>query len=629
MLGGVRNPDWKRAQAPLLEGVVGLAPSSNRVNHASKGLFRLLLKVLFPMNPLLSREIRERFRDGRAFVPVFIVAAGLSLLFAWLFILNLGTFANTRGVSIADVSSAASTSARIGQTIFTQLAWGQTLGWLLMAPALTSSTIAYERERGWFDSLLLSSLWPRQVVLGKWAAALLYSALLYGVGLPLLTITVLMGGASPRQFLLILALHAACALSGSAIGLAASAWSPRASTALRTAYGLIFLWFGFSLFGAAAAGELPFRFLPVPGENWFFTWLGSTNPVLRAVEISQGLQFQRVGLCLFFLSASTLFFLWVATYYARRPLEEAPFIDRAAKKKPKQTAKNANKFQEKRARPSHGEIPLVTRLHFANPVLDREVRAKFRMRQPPLAVIISEIILGVLVSFFYARTVYAAFFEPRQRVLIWVGVSLTALIVSMMSAALMGSNALSREREGGTWEGMQLSLLSPDEILRGKIFASLITCALFSFPVWPLLLPCITWNAGFAIRGTGVISPLTAFSCLAIWAVTIWSYTFIGLWIGRKSPRTGRASGQTLGFVSAFLLLWPLAENVVPRALFALPHPFIAFSATPRATIETFTDVVAPYCALHLIFGIAMWFLLSASLSREILPKLKRPSGED
>ncbi|PQV64581.1 ABC-2 type transporter [Abditibacterium utsteinense] len=572
------------------------------------------------MNPLLSREIRERFRDGRAFVLVLVLSAGLSLFFAWL-------FRQSADANLAAGATSTATSKLTGHAIFSQLAWSQTLGWFLIAPALTSSAIAYERERGWFDSLLLSSLLPRQVVLGKWAAALLYAGLLYCVTLPFLALTFLLGGVSARQFCLILILHAACALCASAIGLAASAWSPRASTALRTAYGLIFCGFGASLFGAAAAGELPFRFPAVPGENFFFTWLGRTNPLLRAIEISGDLAFQRLGTCLGFLSFLTLFFLWVATYYARRPLEEAPSIEkRAAKKKAKSTKNQAVTKNE--ARQSHSEIPLVSRLHFANPILDREVRAKFRMRQPPLGVIISEIILGILVAFFYARTLYWAFFEPRYRILIWVGVCFTALIVSMMSAAVMGSNAFSREREGGTWEGVQLSLLSPGEILRGKIFASLITCALFSLPVWPLLLPCVTWNAGFTAGGSGIISPLSALSCVAIGAATVWSYTFVGLWFGRNAARTGRASGQTLGLLSAFLLFWPFLESRISPQIFALFHPFVAFSTTPKANLDTVWNIVVPYCALHGIFGLAMWFLLRAFLARELVPARKSTKNE-
>ena len=599
---------------------------------------------IFCMNPLLSREIRERFRDGRAFVPLLVLVGATSLLFVWIFAQNAGA---QLGMNAGALNTSLAASRLTGRAIFTALAWCQTLGWLLLAPALTSSAIAYERERGWFDSLLLSPLSPRQVVLGKWAAALLYAVLLYAATLPFMALTLLLGGVSPRQFGLILLLHAACALCGSAVGLAASAWSPRASGALRTAQGLIFLGFGASLFGAAAAGELPFRFLPVPGGNAFFTFLGRTNPVLRAVEISGDLAFQRTGVCLLFLGALTLFFLAVAVYYAGKPLEEAPFIERPTRKSTKDEENETPETRDadlglsqtlapqKMKRATHAEIPIAARLRFSNPVLGREVRAKFRLRQPPLAVILSEIVLGILVALFYAQTFYWALFKPAQRELIWWGLCISALIVSMMAASVMGSNALSREREGGTWESVQLSLLQPAEILRGKVFASLLTVALFSLPVYPLLLPCITWNAGLNSRGGGVISPLGALSCLAIWAATMWSYTLIGMTIGFHAPRTGRASGQTLGVLSGFLLLWPFLIGPIASALepewgeissswMTLAHPLMSVTTLARFGKPHFLSApfsfAVPFCALHFLLGIALWFWLRAALSRELLP---------
>ncbi|MBW3635831.1 MAG: ABC transporter permease, partial [Armatimonadetes bacterium] len=518
-------------------------------------------------NPILDREIRTRWRDGRAFILVLVVTAGLALLFAGIY-----------GENASDVAQSGSSAqwSILGHSLFSTLAWVQTLSWLLISPALTSSVIATERERGWFDSLLLSPLLPRQIVAGKWLGALAYAATLYAITLPFSALTFLLGGVSPLEWWLVLALHGLCACCGASIGLAASAWSFRASAALRSAYGLIVVWLMGSLGGALVAGETPFlvgaiftRFFLSPTP--FGMWLGRTNPVLRALEITSASPTQYWPFCFAVLGAATLFFLAIAVYCARQPLAEAPFIQR--KKKP--SAKTPS---------THAKIPLVTRLRFANPVLDREVRAKFVMRTPPLGVIVAEAILGVLVAYFYVRTFLWALFEPQYRPIIWWGLVFTGLIVTMMACATMGANALSRERERGTWDGVRLSLLGPAEIMRGKVWSSLLTCALFSLAIWPLLLPCVSWNT-WNRTSSSVIALLQVMACLGVWGATAWSYTLIGMWIGRTQGRSARAVGQTVGFLAAFVLLSPVlfstaivstsGERMVEWILVAT-HPLIA-----------------------------------------------------
>lgn len=560
------------------------------------------------MNPLLSRELATRWRDGRAFGLVFVLTALLSLLFAWLY--------HENAPDAAQNASSARWSL-LGHSLFSAFAWLQTLLWLLISPTLTSSSIAYERERGWFDALILSPLLPRQIIVGKWIGALAYAATLYLVTLPFLALTLLMGGVSPLEFRLVVGLHFLCATCGSALGMAASAWSFRSSRALGTARGLILLWLIVSFGGALVAGETPWglgavfaRVFSLTSPPPLLTWLGRTNPILRALEITSASPTQHWPLCFAFLGAATLFFLTVAAYCARRPLAEAPFIQ-----KKKSSAKTPS---------THAKIPLVTRLKFANPVLDREVRSKFIMRQPPLVVIVAEAILALVVAYFYVRTLLWALFEPQYRPIIWWGLVFTGLIVTMMAAATMGSNGFSRERERGTWESVRLSLLRPHEILRGKVGSSLLACALFSLAVWPLLLPCVTWNAGWNRTSGDVIAPLQVMACALIWGATAWSYTLIGLWVGRKQARSARAAGQTVGLLAAFLLLCPalligLSLDRQAEWILSLTHPLVATAMAVNG--EGLTDVWAtgiPFAAFHLVLGAGLWWFLRRAVGKEL-----------
>ncbi|HEX9996786.1 MAG TPA: hypothetical protein VGB45_06560 [Abditibacterium sp.] len=562
------------------------------------------------MNPLLSREIQARWRDGRAFGLIFALAAGLSWLFATMY-----------GNQATDASQIAAPArwATLGNALFERMAWMQTLGWLLISPALTSAAIAYERERGWFDGLLLSPLLPRQIALGKWAGALLYGAILYLVTVPFAALTLLLGGVSPAQFWLIFVLHALCAGCGAAVGLAASAWSYRAHVAQRSAYGLITLWLLGSLGAALWAGEGPIpiwlRFGWVGSAPPFWMFLGRTNPVLASLTITSPGADVLWPYAFAALTLGIVFFLGVATYYLQRPLEEAPFLET----KPRNQNKTAA---------THAQIPLFSRLKFANPILDREVRAKFRMRQPPLTVIIAEIILGIMVAYFYARTFYNAIFEPSYRPIIWWGLIFTALIVSMMASAVMGGNGFSRERESGTWEGVRLSLLDRREIVRGKVLASLFTCALFSLPIWPLLMPCIEWGAKFDWNSVrNAVTPLQAVATLVVWVGTVWSYTLVGLWVGRRETKSARASGQALGILGAFNIGAPVVAAIWGDELgiyiLGTLHPLVAMGLVMenRSVTEIFQSGL-PFFGFQMVFGAWLWLLLlDADLEREKMSK--------
>lgn len=263
----------------------------------------------------------------------------------------------------------------------------------------------------------------------------------------------------------------------------------------------------------------------------------------------------------------------------------------------------------------------MTRLRFANPVLDREVRSKFRMRQPPLAVIVAEAMLGVLVGGFYLQTLFWALFEPRHRTTIWWGLVFTGLIVTMMAAAVMGGNGFSRERESGTWEGLRLSLLSADEILRGKVVASLLTCALFSLPVWPLLLPCVRWTPSDGLAWRDQVWPFQVVACLLVWGATALSFTLVGLLVGLKQTRSSRASGQTLGLLGALLVALPVLDALWGRMDFgwlAALHPIAAAvsSLAPGDDPVVFRCGL-PFLVCHLVLSALLWRITRGALQRE------------
>jgi hypothetical protein len=168
----------------------------------------------------------------------------------------------------------------------------------------------------------------------------------------------------------------------------------------------------------------------------------------------------------------------------------------------------------------------------------REFVTKFRMRQVPLGVIIGEAVLGLGVAAFYGRAVWMAVFHPQSRALIWWGLLLVALLVVMMGFLVMGAVSLAREREAGTWSGIELSLLSERQIVDGKMRAMLGAGAVFSLPFWPLLALCLR---GWRSSGEGV-GLVEAAAGVAVLGATAWSFGAFGMLASRLARRSSEAT---------------------------------------------------------------------------------------
>jgi len=229
------------------------------------------------------------------------------------------------------------------------------------------------------------------------------------------------------------------------------------------------------------------------------------------------------------------------------------------------------------------EMPLVGRFSPDNPVLGREVRGKFRLRQPPLPVLISEIVLGLGVGAVYLLLVRQAIISPSDRPTIFWGIAWAGFSVAILGAIASGASALPREREGGTWESLRLSLLSPAQIVRGKLWASLGTSLLLSLPAWPLLLLCVDWRGSWTDASTSSgIAPFQLIEGVGIWLTTLWLQSIAAMLIGVRAPKAGAATGLatllSLGWMFGSLFLLISGSRDAQNLLGAI-NPFMALTA--------------------------------------------------
>ena len=559
--------------------------------------------------PILQRALRTHWRDRRSFLLLLGLAGAVAIFLLWRYADESVSYSRTHDMT--------ERLREVGQTLWWQIGFLQTALALLVAPAQTAGNIARERERGLLENLMLAPITPARIVLEKWVGGMAPLLLIWLVLLPFLLIINFLGGLGIQALGILLAFQILLLATGAAIGLACSAWSHRAHLALRSAYGLVILW----ILGSGVAAFLSGGTIigGWPGGNtppFYIDFIGRTNPFLGAYDliVPGGLEDRWFGSVVSLLII-LIFCLWAAMQGVRRPLVQAPFIG----------AKNANKSGKSSAKKlntsSHFEVPLIGALHFSNPVLGREVRAKFRLRQPPLPVIIVEIVLALAVAYFYVWTIWTALTDTGSREIIFAGVTITGFIITLISCAVMGANGFSREFESGTWEGVRLSLLRPSVIVAGKLGGIALACALFSLPVWPLLLPCVEWsNVTQGYSGTISVWQLVAIGI--IWLGCVVSMTMWGLWMGLRTRKSSSATGATMGTATAWLVGVPIflfssGSRTSEKWAEAL-NPIVAWSATGSWRNPDFaTQLGLPFLCVALIFSALMWVAIARKVRRE------------
>ena len=150
----------------------------------------VLENVSNTLNPIVIKELRQAVK-GRFLVAVLLIFLGIQLLTIGLFLTN----------------DSVSWSFDAGRNIFKTLASMLLVTCLILVPAYTGLRLAMERADGNVDLLFISTLRPRSIIWGKFFAALVFSALLYSVCMPFITLTYLLRGIDLPSIFVMLALN--------------------------------------------------------------------------------------------------------------------------------------------------------------------------------------------------------------------------------------------------------------------------------------------------------------------------------------------------------------------------------------------------------------------------------------
>jgi ABC-type transport system involved in multi-copper enzyme maturation permease subunit len=271
--------------------------------------------------------------------------------------------------------------------------------------------------------------------------------------------------------------------------------------------------------------------------------------------------------------------------------------------------------------------------------LQREARSKFRIRRPSRLIVVLFALPLATLLYLYGKLSLAALNDDYAREPLVIAIGIIYLMVTILMTAIMGSGALARERETGTWEGLLLSLLPVRSIIAAKVLAPVLACFSYSIIFWPLLALCITrWRfAGSRHNDVSLTQVLAGFLVIlsTAWLCTAWG--MLCSWYAKRSATaTGWAVGSMLMawiFFPVFLI-WSFTSNSRGSGEAMLEimrywHPFIALVPIAEPTNFPSYRVERLSVLWDGFTSSAAFFFLGCLMLRVVYHGIRHESGLD
>jgi ABC-type transport system involved in multi-copper enzyme maturation permease subunit len=396
-------------------------------------------------NPVLQRELLINLRTVRAFVLLFLYNAllGCVVIMAWPPQMQLDLTRNPEEA----------------KQLINLFFLGQYVLASLMAPSFAAGAITGEKERKTYEMLLASPLRPAAIVLGKLLASLAHLAILIFSSLPIVMLCLPLGGVN---FYEVLAMYLALVLSIITFGMisvACSSYFQRTASSLVVSYLLIL--------PLAMVGILIWSQLSVGTASQVRLFL--TLTVLPGICMA---------ICIGLFAATTKRLLHPPDVGSEG--NEVIDIEEEAQQAVGLVIQR-DQFPDRLFAPAKRTTLLPDG---ANPVYDKEMRSEI-FAQGTLM-----LRLVIQVSMFLVIPLMAVCLFWRQELAPWY-ISYVVLF-NMLVGPVFSAGSVTSERERQTLDLLLTTIISPWQILWGKLLAGLrVSSVLTAFLLWPLLLACI------------------------------------------------------------------------------------------------------------------------------------------
>lgn len=560
------------------------------------------------VNPIFKREFFARWRDWRSHALLLVLVLVLAIAVFWVYrdVMSDAGFSQgaPRGVYSPSTGrygvpeTLSTRAARVGRGLFQGLTLGNVAVFFLLAPLFTATGVVRERERGLLESLQLSRMSSWSQIRARATSALLFLGALQLATIPVVFVAFSFGGISLQEIARAWLLTGVTALVGIGLGIGISSNAARPSGALFGAIALMALWSVLAGYALAASNspygmfDLGPEYAPVGLVLCDWHPIGFTARLLYPTIMSPQAYFigktiyktafwtptQSLPLVFAFWFALGSLGLWKASRDVARAFAPAgwsngnPLVERWKKRRETRLERRRAKARVSVEGVLLADLPFDKWIRFKNPLLNREVKSRFRLRRGSAFVWLARFVLFLVGA---AAWVYggAAMFDPVGRSGGAGGVLYIEWLLGVVLVGTFAATGLAREREAGTWEGVRLSLLSDGEIARTKWLSPLITFGLLSSPLWLLLfgyLPVGAW------QGT----PVRVMFCqVLVIASSLALVSAIAGWMSLRAKSTTTATCWTLGILLFLLGVAPIVwnafdtEGLIAAAVVGVPPP--------------------------------------------------------
>lgn len=470
-------------------------------------------------NPVLQRELLVNLRMVRAFVLLFVYQAllGAVVYFAWPQDTHLDLTANSE-------------NARQTRALVDLFFIGQYVLASMMAPSFAAGSITGEKERHTYEMLLASPLRPAAIVLGKLIAALTHLAVLIFASLPIVMLCLPLGGVHLSELLAAYLGLILSVITFGMISVACSAFFQRTSAALVVSYLLIL--------PLVIMGAIFWLQMAPYGE--FRLWL--IVFVLPAVAAA-------ACLALFFNTSSLLL------HPPDVGSEGKDVVDL------EQEAQQAvglviqrDQFPDKLFAPPKRDDLMEDD---ANPVYDKEIRSEIFSQGTLMLRLVIQVSMVLAIPFMAACLYIYPKYAP------WY-ISYV-VVFNMLVGPVFSAGSVTSERERETLDLLLTTIITPWQILWGKLIAGLrVSSVLTLFLVWPVLLACAMVKDYWTnLPAVGAYLSIILLTCLTTAMIALFCSVIF---------RTTSMSLMTTYLIIILLFCAPLAINFFAQTFFA-DHP--------------------------------------------------------
>jgi len=540
--------------------------------------------------PIITLDLVTAARRVRYFI-VRVIYAFVLLFLLWTNY-SATSFGYSDQVSIRQV-------AEFSAAFFATFSFAQLVAILLLTPAMIAGCIAQERERKTIEYLFSSTLTNSEIVLSKFVARTVHVAAILVVGLPVLAMTMMLGGVDPEVLLMVFVITLATLIGLAALSISVSVRAKRGRDAVVRTYilliaFLVFPWICYLL-----------QFLvrpPIPGG----VGLGGQAPLVGFGWDALALVLQSIAALVhlnpFYVFANLYFYqsmgagvnvwgtvgVFVAGYlgYAALVLTWSTLSIRRVYRKsvgvgagPKKSAKW---FAELRRRPQLGTQPMLWKEMFAE-------SAAINLGRFGQVIIVLLFAAAVIPAYWgyvlYANTLSGSPADAREYVAGYTMVLTPILLhAALLIIMVRAAGSITAERERDSWLTLISTPMSGAEIVWAKIAGSLYAARWFLVPIgllwlltgylWPEMLVILPVLAGiFACVALAVAATGVWFSC---WCATsiraIASGVGVAIFVGGGYvlfccfPFMFAARGSDQGMILGFSLCIPMMLGA-PAAL--------------------------------------------------------------